>query len=400
MLLHFFETLNYSHVFLWVYTRVKRSLSFSLSLVSLLKGVIVTFIIISKRERSALLLWLCEDSDFDEEEEEEEEEEEMVLKAATSLLQALGNAARRAIPFFVSDDDDDAKIIDGKRIAADIRAEIKGEVERLKAKTGKVPGLAVVIVGERKDSQTYVRMKRKACDEVGIHSFHSELPETISEKELIDVVKGYNDNPDCHGILVQLPLPKHIDEEKVLGVISLEKDVDGFHPLNIGMLAMKGHEPLFMPCTPKGSIVLLERSGVELKGKNAVVVGRSNIVGMPASMMLNKKDCTVTVVHSRTKNPKEICRRADVVIAAAGSAKMIKGDWIKKGAAVIDVGTNSVEDKSKKSGYALVGDVDFNEAKKRASFITPVPGGVGPMTIAMLLQNCLDGGKRAIEGTK
>jgi 5,10-methylene-tetrahydrofolate dehydrogenase/methenyl tetrahydrofolate cyclohydrolase len=342
-----------------------------------------------------------DDDDGKEEEEEEEEEEEMeVLKAALkSLFRALGNAARRAIPF-VSSDDDDAKIIDGKQIAADIRAEIKGEVERLKAKTGKVPGLAVVIVGERKDSQTYVRMKRKACDEVGIHSFHSELPETISEKELIDVVKGYNDNPDCHGILVQLPLPKHIDEEKVLGVISLEKDVDGFHPLNIGMLAMKGHEPLFMPCTPKGSIVLLERSGVELKGKNAVVVGRSNIVGMPASMMLNKKDCTVTVVHSRTKNPKEICRRADIVIAAAGSAKMIKGDWIKKGAAVIDVGTNSVEDKSKKSGYALVGDVDFNEAKKRASFITPVPGGVGPMTIAMLLQNCLDGGKRAIEGTK
>ena len=234
----------------------------------------------------------------------------------------------------------------------------------------------------------------------GIHSFHSELPETISEEELIDVVKKYNENPDCHGILVQLPLPKHIDEEKVLGVISLEKDVDGFHPLNIGMLAMKGHEPLFMPCTPKGSIVLLERSGVELKGKNAVVVGRSNIVGMPASMMLNKKDCTVTVVHSRTKNPKEICRQADILIAAAGSAKMIKGDWIKKGAAVIDVGTNSVEDKSKKSGYALVGDVDFDEAKKRASFITPVPGGVGPMTIAMLLQNCLDGGKRAIEGTK
>ena len=345
----------------------------------------------------------AEEEDKEEEEEEDKEDkEEMVLKkAATSLLQALGKAARRAIPFVSSDDNnDDAKIIDGKRIAADIRAEIKDEVERLKAKTGKVPGLAVVIVGERKDSQTYVRMKRKACDEVGIHSFHSELPETISEKELIDVVKGYNDNPDCHGILVQLPLPKHIDEEKVLGVISLEKDVDGFHPLNIGMLAMKGHEPLFMPCTPKGSIVLLERSGVELKGKNAVVVGRSNIVGMPASMMLNKKDCTVTVVHSRTKNPKEICRRADVVIAAAGSAKMIKGDWIKKGAAVIDVGTNSVEDKSKKSGYALVGDVDFNEAKKRASFITPVPGGVGPMTIAMLLQNCLDGGKRAIEGTK
>jgi len=312
------------------------------------------------------------------------------IKNAIPILKSIGNNSKGG----------EAQIIDGKKIAADIRAEIKAEVERLKAKTGKVPGLAVVIVGERKDSQTYVRMKRKACDEVGIHSFHSELPETISEKELIDIVKGYNENPDCHGILVQLPLPKHIDEEKVLGEISLEKDVDGFHPLNIGMLAMKGHEPLFMPCTPKGSIVLLERSGVELKGKNAVVVGRSNIVGMPASMMLNKKDCTVTVVHSRTKNPKEICRQADILIAAAGSAKMIKGDWIKKGAAVIDVGTNSVEDKSKKSGYALVGDVDFAEAKKRASFITPVPGGVGPMTIAMLLQNCLDGGKRAIEGTK
>jgi len=319
-------------------------------------------------------------------------------------LSALGNVLsglKNKIPFLKDGNDDEATIIDGKKIAADIRLEIKAEVDALKRKYGgKVPGLAVVIVGERKDSQTYVRMKRKACDEVGIHSFHSELPETISEEELIDVVKKYNENPDCHGILVQLPLPKHIDEEKVLGVISLEKDVDGFHPLNIGMLAMKGHEPLFMPCTPKGSIVLLERSGVELKGKNAVVVGRSNIVGMPASMMLNKKDCTVTVVHSRTKNPKEICRQADILIAAAGSAKMIKGDWIKKGAAVIDVGTNSVEDKSKKSGYALVGDVDFDEAKKRASFITPVPGGVGPMTIAMLLQNCLDGGKRAIEGTK
>jgi len=322
------------------------------------------------------------------------------IEKALSVLGNVLNGIKNAIPF-LKNGGEEATIIDGKKIAADIRLEIKAEVDELKTKYGgKVPGLAVVIVGERKDSQTYVRMKRKACDEVGIHSFHSELPETISEEELIDVVKKYNENPDCHGILVQLPLPKHIDEEKVLGVISLEKDVDGFHPLNIGMLAMKGHEPLFMPCTPKGSIVLLERSGVELKGKNAVVVGRSNIVGMPASMMLNKKDCTVTVVHSRTKNPKEICRQADILIAAAGSAKMIKGDWIKKGAAVIDVGTNSVEDKSKKSGYALVGDVDFDEAKKRASFITPVPGGVGPMTIAMLLQNCLDGGKRAIEGTK
>ena len=293
-----------------------------------------------------------------------------------------------------------AEIIDGKAIAQTVRDEVRDKVSAMRAATGKAPGLAVVLVGERKDSQTYVRSKKKACEEAGISSFGTDLPEDATEEEVLAVVAAYNADPNVHGILVQLPMPKHIDEEKVLGVISLEKDVDGFHPLNIGMLAMKGYEPLFMPCTPKGSIVLLERSGVELKGQNAVVVGRSNIVGMPASMMLNKKDCTVTVVHSRTKNPKEICRRADVVIAAAGSAKMIKGDWIKKGAAVIDVGTNSVEDKSKKSGYALVGDVDFNEAKKRASFITPVPGGVGPMTIAMLLQNCLDGGKRAIEGTK
>ena len=323
-------------------------------------------------------------------------------KALNGVKDAIGNGLneiKRKVFQDKNGREDQCVIIDGKKIAGDIRDEIKRAVSELRMNNeGNAPGLAVVIVGQRKDSQTYVRMKQKACEEVGIRSFHSELPETITEAELIEVVKGYNENKDCHGILVQLPLPKHIDEEKVLSVISLEKDVDGFHPLNIGMLAMKGHEPLFMPCTPKGCIVLLERSGVELKGKNAVVVGRSNIVGMPASMMLNKKDCTVTIVHSRTKNPKEICRNADIIIAAAGSAKMIKGDWIKKGAAVIDVGTNSVEDKTKKTGYALVGDVDFEEAKKRAGFLTPVPGGVGPMTIAMLLQNCLDGGRRAIEG--
>ncbi|KAJ8448464.1 hypothetical protein Cgig2_022092 [Carnegiea gigantea] len=219
-----------------------------------------------------------------------------------------------------------AKLIDGKAIAQTIRSEIADEVRLLSRKYGKVPGLAVVIVGNRKDSQSYVGMKRKACAEVGIKSFDVDLPEQVSEDELVAKVHELNANPELHGILVQLPLPKHINEERVLGAISIEKDVDGFHPLNIGRLAMKGREPLFQPCTPK-----------------------------------------------------------------------IKGDWIKPGAAVIDVGTNAVDDPSKKSGYRLVGDVDFKEASKVAGWITPVPGGVGPMTVAMLLRNALDSAKRVIE---
>jgi 5,10-methylene-tetrahydrofolate dehydrogenase/methenyl tetrahydrofolate cyclohydrolase len=290
----------------------------------------------------------------------------------------------------------DAALIDGKAIAAAIREEIKAEVDALKkAHDGRAPGLAVVIVGARKDSQTYVRMKRKACEEVGIVSFHKELPETATEEEVLDVVRGFNADNACHGILVQLPLPKHMNEERVLAEISLEKDVDGFHPENIGKLAMKGHEPLFVPCTPKGCIELLKRSGVELAGKNAVVVGRSNIVGMPAALLLMKADCTVTVVHSKTKDPRRICREADVVVAACGSAEMVKRDWIKPGAVIIDVGTNGVDDPTKKAGYRLVGDVDFENVKKVASQITPVPGGVGPMTICMLLSNTLESGKRA-----
>ena len=289
-----------------------------------------------------------------------------------------------------------ATIIDGKAIAETIRAEIADEIRALVARGARAPGLAVVIVGARKDSQTYVRMKRKACEEVGIESFHAELPESASEEEVLAVVRGFNADARVDGILVQLPLPKHVDEERVLGAISLEKDVDGFHPENIGKLAMKGHEPLFVPCTPKGCVELLKRTGVELSGKNAVVVGRSNIVGMPAAMLLMKENCTVTVVHSKTKDPKKICREADVIIAAAGSAEMIKQDWVKRGAVVIDVGTNGVDDKTKKAGYRLVGDVDFEGVSKVASAITPVPGGVGPMTICMLLSNTLAGAKRAI----
>lgn len=291
----------------------------------------------------------------------------------------------------------EANIIDGKAIAQTIRSEIASEVLYLSNKYGKVPGLAVVIVGCRKDSQSYVSMKRKACAEVGIKSFDVDLPEQVSEAELISKVHELNAHPDVHGILVQLPLPKHINEEKVLSEISIEKDVDGFHPLNIGKLAMKGREPLFLPCTPKGCLELLSRSGISIKGKKAVVVGRSNIVGLPVSLLLLKADATVTVVHSHTRDPESIIREADIIIAAAGQAMMVKGSWIKPGAAVIDVGTNAVNDPSRKSGYRLVGDVDFHEACKVAGWVTPVPGGVGPMTVAMLLKNTLEGAKRVME---
>ncbi|XP_058076190.1 bifunctional protein FolD 2 isoform X1 [Magnolia sinica] len=236
-------------------------------------------------------------------------------------------------------------------------------------------------------------MKRKACAEVGIRSFDIDLPEEVSEEEVVKKVHELNANPDVHGILVQLPLPKHINEERVLTEISIEKDVDGFHPLNIGKLAMKGREPLFQPCTPKGCLELLSRSGVSVKGKRAVVVGRSNIVGLPVSLLLLKADATVTIVHSRTPDSESIIREADIIIAAAGQPMMIKGDWIKPGAAVIDVGTNAVDDPSRKCGYRLVGDVDFQEACKVAGYLTPVPGGVGPMTVAMLLKNTLEGAK-------
>ncbi|XP_078168132.1 amino acid dehydrogenase family protein [Carex rostrata] len=289
-----------------------------------------------------------------------------------------------------------ATIIDGKAIAQSIRDGIATEVKSLSSSHNLVPGLAVVIVGTDKDSQTYVSTKRKACAEAGIRSIDVDFPESISESELVDQVRQLNANPDVHGILIQLPLPKHINDERVLGEISIEKDVDGFHPLNIGKLAMKGREPLFVPCTPKGCLELLARSGVTLKGKRAVVVGRSNIVGLPVSLLLLKADATVTVVHSHTQNIESIVREADIIIAAAGRAFMIKGDWIKPGAAVIDVGMNAIDDPSRKRGYRLVGDVDFVEASKVAGCLTPVPGGVGPMTVAMLLKNTVEAAKRQI----
>lgn len=292
-----------------------------------------------------------------------------------------------------------AEKIDGKAIAAKVRQEVQEEVRQMKAATGRVPGLAVVLVGNRKDSETYVRNKKKACEEAGIQSFGTDLPADASEEEVLAVVRGYNDNVDVHGILVQLPLPSHIDEEKILGSISIEKDVDGFHPLNLGKLAMRGREPLFVPCTPKGCIELLERSGISISGKNAVVIGRSNIVGTPAAMLLQRKDATVTVVHSRTPDIPFYLKNADIVIAALGKADFVKGEWLKPGCAVIDVGINAVDDPTAKRGYRLVGDVEYDSASKVASHITPVPGGVGPMTIAMLLTNTVDGAKRCIKQT-
>ncbi|MCP5105007.1 MAG: bifunctional methylenetetrahydrofolate dehydrogenase/methenyltetrahydrofolate cyclohydrolase FolD [bacterium] len=289
-----------------------------------------------------------------------------------------------------------AELIDGKNIAATIRGEIKEEVEAMKARTGKVPGLATVLVGTRKDSQSYVKMKKKACKKAGITSFSHDLPEDISQEELLETVRALNANPDVHGILVQLPLPEHIDDEEILGAISLEKDVDGFHPINIGRLSMKRRDPLFVPCTPKGCIELLDRIGVTIEGKRAVVLGRSNIVGLPLAMLLLHRNATVTICHSRTKDLPSVVRQADILMAAVGRARMVKADWVKPGAVVIDVGVNAVDDPSREKGYRLVGDVDFDEVKETASAITPVPKGVGPMTIAMLLRNTVDSAKQLL----
>jgi len=280
-----------------------------------------------------------------------------------------------------------AQLIDGKAIAQKVRDEVKEKVTQRIADGKSQPGLATVLVGGRIDSATYVKMKQKACAELGMTSFHHPLPADISQEDLEKLIKELNADPKVSGILVQLPLPDHLDEERVLQLISIEKDVDGFSPINIGRLAQKGREPLFVPCTPYGCIYLLKEAGVEISGANAIVLGRSNIVGMPAALLLVKENATVTVCHSRTKNLADVVRQADILIAAIGRAEMVRGDWIKPGAAVIDVGMNDKPDATKKRGYRLVGDVNFEEAKEVAGFITPVPGGVGPMTIAMLMSN-------------
>jgi 5,10-methylene-tetrahydrofolate dehydrogenase/methenyl tetrahydrofolate cyclohydrolase len=248
-------------------------------------------------------------------------------------------------------------------------------------------------VGDNPASQTYVRMKGRACEEVGMRSVGHKLPATATQEEVEGLVRQLNADPSIHGILVQLPLPGHLNEEAILGAIGIDKDVDGFHPVNIGRLAMKGREPLFVPCTPAGCIALLDHAGVKIEGARAVVLGRSNIVGLPVSLLLIGRNATVTVCHSRTRDLPSVTREADILVAAIGRPQMVRGDWIKPGAVVIDVGVNRVDDPTSKSGYRLVGDVAFDEAKEVASAITPVPGGVGPMTIAMLLQNTLRAAK-------
>ncbi len=288
-----------------------------------------------------------------------------------------------------------ARIIDGKAIADEMKAEIAEGVKKLIASGATKPGLATVLVGENPASQTYVGMKRKMCAELGIESFGHTLAATATQQEVEGLVRTLNADKKVHGILVQLPLPAGLDEEAVLRAISIEKDVDGFHPVNIGRLAQKGREPMFVPCTPAGCIILLKKAGAKLSGANAVVVGRSNIVGMPAALLLVKEDATVTICHSRTKDLAGVCRQADILIAAIGKAEMIRGDWIKPGAYVIDVGTNRKEDPTKKSGYRLVGDVAYDEALEVAGAITPVPGGVGPMTIMGLMANTLRGAQMA-----
>lgn len=290
-----------------------------------------------------------------------------------------------------------AKIIDGEAVASRIREQVKAAVEEMAQKHGICPGLATVLVGDNPASQQYVRMKQNRCKKVGIESFGHTLAAEASQEEVVSLVRHLGEDTKIHGILVQLPLPGHMDEEAVLNTIPLHKDVDGFHPVNIGRLAMKNRKPLFIPCTPAGVIRLLEEAGAEFEGAEAVVLGRSNIVGMPVAMLLIHRNATVTVCHSRTKDLPGVCRSADILVAAVGRPQMVKADWVKPGAFVIDVGSNRVEDPEAPKGYRWVGDVDFDEVKEGAGAITPSPGGVGPMTIAGLLQNTLRAAEFAID---
>ncbi len=289
-----------------------------------------------------------------------------------------------------------AQIIDGKQVAADMRAELKVEVANLKEQ-GIVPGLAVVLVGEDPASKSYVMAKERACEDMGIFSDDNRLDADTSQKKLMALVEKLNNDPKINGILVQLPLPKGLNEAEVLMAIDPAKDVDGFHPVNVGKMVVG--EKAFLPCTPHGILQLLMRSGVTIKGAEVVIVGRSNIVGKPLANMLIQKNptgnATVTICHTRTKYLSYHTKRADIVIAAAGRPNTITADMIKEGVVVIDVGVNRVEDATKKKGYRLVGDVDFEAVKEKASLITPVPGGVGPMTITMLLYNTVESAKRA-----
>ncbi|HEX5037189.1 MAG TPA: bifunctional methylenetetrahydrofolate dehydrogenase/methenyltetrahydrofolate cyclohydrolase FolD [bacterium] len=281
-----------------------------------------------------------------------------------------------------------AQLIDGKKLAETLQADIARGVEDLKKSRGFVPGLAVVLVGDNEASKVYVRNKEAACKKAGMHAEQINLPASTSQEELLKLIDRLNKDPKIHGILVQLPLPKQIDSQKVLEAISPEKDADGFHPVNMGNLLIG--KPGVVPCTPLGCMKMLESIGADVAGKDAIVVGRSNIVGKPAAILLMQRNATVTIAHSKTKDLTEKVKRADVVVAAIGQANFIKGDWIKEGAIVLDVGMNRGPDGK------LCGDVEFAAAREHAGWITPVPGGVGPMTITMLLWNTLEAAKRAI----
>jgi len=288
-----------------------------------------------------------------------------------------------------------ARIIDCKQVSAQVREELKQEVARLKQR-GIVPGLGVILVGDDPASESYVTGKERACDEIGIYSDDNRLPASASQKEVLLLVHRMNKDPDIHGILVQLPLPKHIKEGEVMLAIDPAKDVDGIHPMNVGRMVLGGRA--FLPCTPHGIVQLLVRSGVKIEGSHVVIVGRGNLVGKPLANMLIRKNATgnatVTVCHTLTKDLAYYTRQADILIAAAGNPKTITADMVKDGVVVVDVGVNRVPDATKKAGYRLVGDVDFEAVKEKASLITPVPGGVGPMTITMLLYNTVEAAKQ------
>lgn len=289
-----------------------------------------------------------------------------------------------------------AKIISGFAVREKILKKIKDDTEEIKKKYGKIPGLATILIGENPASISYVTLKMKTAADLGFNEVQINLPETVSEDELLEIIDKNNKDENIHGILIQLPIPAHINEKKVIWAIDPDKDVDGFHPLSIGRMVLGGDEAKFMPCTPAGIIELIKEAGVTLSGAKVVVIGRSNIVGKPlANMLIGKAiNATVTVLHTGTIDMPLHCRQADVVVAAAGSPELVKGDWIKPGACVIDVGTNRVGEKiSEKTGQKIAilkGDVDFDSVSQVAGFITPVPGGVGPMTIAMLMQNTLN----------
>ncbi|XP_024367781.1 bifunctional protein FolD 2 isoform X2 [Physcomitrium patens] len=284
--------------------------------------------------------------------------------------------------------------IDGRAVAQDIKDVIAKRVIQLRDQVGAVPGLAVVQVGHHKASDLYSRSKQLACDEVGIASFAAYLPATTPEDEVLELVNVLNADDRVHGILVQLPMPPHIQLDRVLRAVSLDKDVDGLHPINLGRLVLRGLHPTFIPCTPLGCLEILRRSRVQIENKHAVVIGCSNVVGLPTALLLQRQNATVTVIHEHTPNPAEATKRADIVVSATGVAQLVRGHWLKKGAVVLDVGTSAVQDTAADGGYRLIGDVCFEEAEFVASAITPVPGGVGPVTVAMVLSNTLQSALR------